>query len=252
MATKARFPYVNRFAGTMSASSAATGYPVTNLTSTAPWKLWRSSNATADQWVKVQRSESSGITCALLKNWRAFSGGTIKVQFNSSDSWAAPAFEATFTLPAANPTKVIALWFAARTETWIRFLFTYGGGGSNYVEAGIAFVGSYFEPTVSLADGVRFTRVDPSQVRQAIGGQRSVVSRQKFYAVDADFQFVSAADEASFQTMFDTVGTVTPLFFAVDGDDADQIVYGHMAEELRLEHAFLDRWNIGVAFEEAR
>lgn len=250
--TKARFAYTNRFTGTITASSSATGYPVENLTNPARWKPWRSANATADQWVKVQRAESSGITCALLANWRAFAGGTIKVQFNTSDAWVTPAFEATFTLPANNPTKVVALWFGSRTEAWIRFLFTYGGGGSNYVETGVAFVGAYFEPTVSVMDGVGLKRVDPSEVRESTGGQQSVVVRSRFYQVEGRFESVTAADKTAFVTMYETAGSFTPLFFAVDGDDADLIVYGRIVDELQLAHAFLDRWNVALPFEESR
>jgi hypothetical protein len=250
--TKARLAYTQRFAGTISASSSATGYDITNLTNVARWKKWRSSTGTGEPWVKCQRAESSGLTCALIADWKKVGAGAITVQMHTSDAWGAPAFSQSFTLTSPNPTNCLAIWFTAKTQTWMRILFTNPTAVSDYAELGFAMFATYVEPSVNVQDGVGFERVDPSVTRESVGGQRSAVTRSKYHRIQAPFINVPGADRDSLLTAYEAVGVATPFFFAVDGDQPNQICYGRFAGPLQMTHVIRDRWSVVAPFEEDR
>ena len=65
---------------TFTASSEATGYPVTNLQSPASWKIWRSAVSTADQWIKIDLGSSRALTGCLLRYALLHAGGTVTWQ----------------------------------------------------------------------------------------------------------------------------------------------------------------------------
>lgn len=251
---KARFAYTNLLAVsgvTITSSSEATARPDDYAVHPSPWKKWRSSTTTGDQWIKFDLGSNQAMQCALLSNWKRHTGGTIKFQAHTSDAWGAPTVDETFTIPSTNPTKVIAKWLSASQNLrWVRFLFTNTGAVSDYVEVGVAFVGPYFGPSFNLSDGFKFRRVDQSLIVKSDGGNRSAHQKDRYYCAEGVFEYVPEADKDSFVTMFETNGVFTPLFFAVDPDDPDQIVYGAFDGELNVSHVVRSQWNIPFKFEE--
>lgn len=246
-----RFAYANLCWGsgvTPNALSEATGFPAVNLSSGQRWKVWRSNTTTGDQWVEFVFTSAS-VTTVMLANWKKHgTSGTIKAQY-----WNGAAYVdyATFTLPSANPTKCVAV-FGGQTTTKIRIYFTNVGAVSDYVELGIAFAGTYLEPTTNVNEDLTFTRTDPSVIVPSVDGQEFVQSRSRFYALNSRFSYVSATDKLNLLAMYETNGVRTPLFYAVDITNPDEILYGRFAGDFPVTHLGVDRWEVLVPFQEKR
>lgn len=233
-------------------STPAVGYPASNLTNRARWKRWRSATSNGNQDVTATFS-SRLVQAVAIINYLGHVGGTIKVEY-----WTGAAFATFgtggpfFTLPASNRTHLSILWdVAGKTTTQIRVTFTNTGAVNSFVELGALFIGPYFEPTIGVTDDLGFDYLDPSEIVATPMGQEVAAERTKYLGLNTVFEYLSAADKATFLTMFDTVGITRPLVYAVDPTDLDQIVYGRFVQ-LPLRHQVINQWNMQLPFTEVR
>ena len=221
---------------TISASASATGYPVSNLASSAPWKIWRSSTTTGDQWVKFDLGSSRAMTACLLRNYLIHVGGTIKFQANATDAWGGPTVDQTFTIPSTARTKTLAVFISTQTLRWVRIYFTNTAAVSQAVELGVAFPSGYLELTYGFRPGLGFDRVDPSLVVSAVGGQQQVDQRTQQFSLTLDPNLLSATDRDNLLTVFDTVGAFIPFFLSLDETNPNLIIYGKIIGKLPVAH----------------
>lgn len=254
MSTPARLAYTNvlTVSGVVITSSAdATGYPASNLSNPARWKKWRSSTTTGDQWVKFDLGASKSFQLLAAINATLHTGGTLKAQANATDAWVTPTVSDTFVVPSTDFTRVLTDWISVQNLRWVRFYFTNVGAVSSYVELGAAFAGTYIEPANNLAPGMSLQRIDQSQQRFAIGGQRSTVTRAKYHDATGMFRLQSASARDALRTAFETNGTATPCIFAVDAASPGLIFYGTM-QEMSAGHRpqMVDRWDVPFHFVE--
>lgn len=234
----------------ITASASATGYPVSNLASSAPWKIWRSSVTTGDQWVKFDLGASRAMTGCLLRNALIHVGGAIKFQAHATDAWGAPTVNQTITVPATTRTNVLAAFIATQTLRWVRILFVNTTAVSQAVELGIAFPTNYLQMTRGIVDGVGFTRPDLSLVVQSISGHEQVDRRAQRYVLSIDPNHFLPADRDNLLAVYDRVGTHTPWFFVLDATDPNLMAYGKFVAQLGLVHATDELWRAPYVFQE--
>lgn len=235
---------------TITASASASGYPATNLSSPAPWKRWRSTQTTGDQWVKFDLGTARAMTACLLRGPLVHAGGSIRFQANATDSWGAPTIDTAFTIPTTMRTQVLALFFASQSLRWVRIYFTNTSAVDQAVELGVAFPTSALMLSRNIAQGVGFARNDRSVVIEATGGQTQVDQRAQQYALSVDPNLMQPPDRDLFFGVMDTVGTFLPWFMVIDDTDPNQIVYGRIEGGLQGQHVVGDLWAAPFAFKE--
>ena len=236
----------------VAASSAATGYPASNLLSPKRTTVWRSSTSTGDQTVTGTLASAIAIAAVALVNWKAHStGGTIKVETkNGGGAYAAfGGGSGLFTLPATNRTRLVIL-FGSATATDVKITYTNVGVANDYVELGVLFVAAYVEPSTNIADALNYTIVDPSIVKRTEGGQRQTWTRTKYLTLQSSWSYLSASDKDALLAIYDAVGVGTPIIFALVPTNVDQIVYGYL-QTSAAKHEVIDQWTYGPMFEEA-
>lgn len=252
---KARFCYDNKALGaTITASTAVADRPASYLANAARWKKWRSSTTTGDENVVFDFGSAQTVKAMLLVGWKRHgTAGTIKAEYWTGAAWAAfGGGTGLFTLPADNPTGVVALFDTVGVSTAkVRVYFANVGAVSDYAELGVAFAGSYFEPAFNVSDGFAMERVDPSIIVASDGGNESAYQRAQFFACSGRFEYMSAANRASFVTMFSAVGTFKPLFLALDPGNPDEMMYCRFAEKLPAEHVVRSSYNVPISMKES-
>lgn len=250
MAT-ARFVYANlALSATITASAEVTNRPASYLSSPARWKKWRSTTTTGDQNVVFDFGGSQTVQCVALVGWRRHTGGAIRADYWDGSAWQTFG---TFTLPSANPTGLVVLWNTTGVSTTkVRIYFTNTAAASDYVELGVAVIGTYYAPTYGIADGCELVRVDPSDVVAAIGGQEQAQTRTKYFEVSGQFGAMPEADKDAVLAMYEANGRTVPLLWAVDPDDVDQILYCRLSAVQAFPHAFGTHWDLPIAATEVR
>lgn len=252
---KSRIAYANLLddSGVVVSSSAeATGYSDDYAANLHRFKKWRSSTTTGDQWIKFDRGSNQSFQLMAAVNPKLHSGGTLTFQAHTSDAWGAPTVSQVVSAPSPGLTNIWTHWLSAsQSLRWFRFYFTNTGLVSDYAELAVAWASPYFEPTISIIAGsAKPVRVDPSPRRVAIGGQRSAVSRSKYYTVNGQFNVPTQAERTNYSNFFNTVGATQSFILSLDPSDSELTYYGTFNEALSLSHLGRDIYDLPFGFTE--
>lgn len=232
----------------ISSNSEAAGYPDDYLASSALFKKWRSATGTGDQWAKWDLGANKSMQVFAAVQAKIHTGGTLRFQAHTSDSWGAPTVNQLVTIPAVDFTGVLTVFLTASVSLrWVRFYFTNVGAVNEYVELGVGFAGTYLEPAFSMADDVAILLRDPSLQRYAVGGQRSSVRRAKYHEISGTFEIQTASARDDLRTIYNTDGTTEPLLFALDpASPGGMVFYGPCAMDWEADHkpGAIDIWDV--------
>jgi len=218
---------------TLTASSAATGYPAENLQNPFRTKPWKTAGLVAGtaQLVSNQGSAKAinAIAATGSPDWAA-APGTLQVEFNAADAWGAPSKTEALTwvantTPGGNKGSIIKKLAASLTYQYQRLSVVNAGGDWRL---GRYFLGTYFEPASDISWGYEEEIVDPSLISRTIGGQDHVDEIETYRIFRASGIFETQAEWVLYQAMINTVGTRKDLFIAFDydGEAAEKTVYG--------------------------
>lgn len=250
-----RFAYENavaQFNTVLAASSSMTGFPASNLNSTAPWLKWKSLPQAANQWVTADFGSSKNIRAMLLKNVVLHPGGTVRLQAHDSTITPSttPAVDELITIGAGN-TGVQGIFIGLQSYRYARILFENPTLASASAEVGVWFVGDYYQPERSIAAGWSQKRLDLSVTSRSTGGQRSTERRQKYWRIDARFDAEPESERDEDIALLDATGNHTPLFFAIDPRDPSRFVfYGRFEDEIDLTNLTIGYYSQSFAFTE--
>jgi len=234
------FAYSNLLdSATLTASSAATGYPVNNLKNQLRSKVWKTAGATAGTAnLVINHGSAKAVTCIALTGYDWLSApGTLTFEANAADAWGAPSFSQALTWsanPTANGNKAtIFLTFASQSYQFNRLNVVYSPGATpTDWSLGRLFVGTYFQPTDNLLYERQDIFVDPSLVSRTVGGQEYVDEIEKYRIINFGFHFNGQAQYELYQTMFNAVGISKDLFISFDYDNElnEMTIYGKFTE----------------------
>jgi hypothetical protein len=250
-----RMAYVNLLAAsgvTISSSAEATGYADDYAATSHRWKKWRSSTTTGDQWIKFDCGANKSFQVMAAITPKLHSGGTLTVQAHTSDAWGAPTVTQVISTPSPGLTNIWVHWLsAAQNLRWFRFYFTNTALASDYAELAVAWAGVYFQPSIEVTVGsTQPARIDPSTRRVAIGGQRSSVTRSKYYRVGGRFMVGTQAERTNYSNFFNAVGSAQPFILALDTSDSELTYYGTLDEALSLSHVVDAFYELPFSFSE--
>ena len=241
---------------TLTASSAAAGYPASNLKNPFRSKTWKTAGATAGTaQLVVDHGSAKAVNAIALTGYDwASAPGTLKVEFNSSDSWGAPAASETLTwvsatTPGGNKGSIIKKLSAPLTYQFNRLSVVYAPGDWNL---GLMFLGQYFEPAANYNYGYIEEVIDPSLIASTIGGQDHVDEIEKYRRIACGGTLATQAQWVLYQAMLNTVGRRKDLFVAFDytGEAAERTIYGKFSKLPAATRPF--RFEYDFEFTESR
>ena len=242
---------------TLTASSAATGFPGNNVKNPFRTKVWRTAGATAGTAnLVINHGSAKAVTCVALVgyNW-ASAPGTFNLEFNATDAWGAPSATESLTW-AANPTAngnfgVIIKTFASKSYQYNRLNVVYAPGDWNL---GRIFIGTYFEPTYGYSPGWTSEYVDESVGQRTIGGQEHFDEIDQYREFGISFKIDSQAQWELFQTMINAVGVRKDLFVALDyNNEPDEMtIYGKFISLPGMSSFAPYGQNVNFSFRESR
>ncbi len=231
---------------TISASSAVAGLPVANVAQEFVGKVWRST-ADTGQWVKFDLETAQKVTMLAIFGHNLTSGATIKLEANTTDSWALPPYSHTLTWNA-----LAIVEFLDQTYRWWRISIEDGANPDGYIEIGRICAGEYYEPAVNVVETVQKSLVDPSTVEESDGRNEWSVERTKYRTYEVQFWDIDATQQGELETMFRAVGITRPLVFALDPDEypEEETIYCKIKGSLSRAMKALRYGDIPLSFEE--
>jgi len=239
---------------TLTASSAATGFPANNLKNPFRTKYWKTAGATAGTATLVINHGSAKVVNAIAltgyPDWAA-APGTLKMEYGDDGvtyaehddlTWVAP------TTPGGNKGTIIAK-VTAQNHQYNRLSVVNAPGDW---QLGRLFVGSYFEPARDYGRGYEEEVVDPSLISQTIGGQDHADEKERYRIIRVGGVILTQAQWVLYQAMVNAVGVRKELFVAFDytNDAAERTLYGKFSKLPAIARPSLFEYNF--EFTEAR
>lgn len=210
-----RFMHSNLWdSATVTASSAATGFPASNTVNRWHTRAWRTTGV-ASEWIKGDLGAAYGIKCCIIKYHNFTSSAIVKVEASTNDF-------ATTSVTATMPvTSDISVYFFSTAQTYQYWRFTVSDATNTdgYVRMGRIFVGTYWSPSRD-ATAYSISYIDPSDMRYSTGGQLSANVKTKYKQISYQYNFITETDKVSFDSIFSTVGQSVPYFICDDADKA--------------------------------
>lgn len=194
-------------------SSENSAFPSSNVANQLREKNWRTGTSAAAEWIQFDLGSAKAVTSILLLDHNlTASDTTLKIEGNTTSSFAAPAFTQAVTWASG----VISQLFSTQTYRHWRFSFTKSAAGETR-DIGRLFLGTYYTTTERPDyDGWRRGHEDLSIVQRTVGGQRYAEARRRYRMGRFEFSAISTTQKDSFLTIVDKVGIHTPFFLQVD------------------------------------
>jgi hypothetical protein len=230
---------------TLTASSAAIGFPANNLKNPFRTKTWKTAGATAGTaQLVIDHGTAKAVNAIALTgypDWLA-APGTLQVEFNDTNVWGAPAATEALTwlaptTPGGNKGSIIKKLAATRTYRYNRLSVVNAPGDWNL---GRLFVGTYFEPAIDYGWGYSEEVVIPSLISKSIGGQAHVDEIEKYRVIRCNGVIETQAQWVLYQAMINIVGMEKEFFvdFNFSGELVEKFIYGSFSKVPTITRPF--------------
>jgi hypothetical protein len=207
---------------TVTANSAATGFPVTNIATRLFLEHWRSTGITAE-WVKADLGADTVVRAIAIKYSNLAVGDHLNLQAQTAangDDWdgdPALTLNVDVTITAAMVTKglIVYNWEAAPTACrYFRILMTAHAG--TYIRIGRIYLGTFVEPDRDYDKDFDIRDIDPSGILASATGQKYVNVLPQYKRISLNFSSMSAADMAKMEALRDGLGKHHAFFVELD------------------------------------
>lgn len=243
-------------AATVTSATAEAALPVTNLQHAHKKKIYRTTGAGTAETITVDLGSAKAVDGSVFLN-HTFDGTetAINIEGNATDSWGSPSFSEAVTMSGADPAA--NKFSSAQTYQWWRFEFT-KSSAANVRDIGRMFLGDVFDTAINpSSNGFDDEAKEMSQEQRSIDGQTYSYIKDGFLKIRVSFSAMSLADAKQLKTIFDAVGSHTPLFIQVDPTASDGIRevihYVKFSKALKRKVNSFDselKWDINLEFEQ--
>jgi len=257
---KLRFMWLNYFdSATVTASSEAADYPVSNLQNR--WKTWDWRSVGVAAGIEIISDLGSAwatkpVQAFVLENMNFTVGMTVELGGHAADPTALEhtTYENVITITAAMAAakRIVVFLAAAETYRWWRIKMSAGGGAITYLSASHPYLGPYFEPVRSYRTQWKRWPESDSVISYSDGGQASATERPVFWVYELPITIVGAADAQAYAAIDTECGIKKPLWICIDTtDEIASTVYGHFLEYIAFPSMVDGRlWETTLLFRE--
>lgn len=231
---------------TLSASSEAAGYFVSNIKEQQLSKVWKSTSGSG-QWILIDFGSAQSVKGVFVAGHNLLSGSTIKIQANSSDDWTSPPVDESLTYGEI----CYKLFSSAQSYRYWRVYLD--DSSLSEISVGRVFLGDLLE----LGDIVKAEF--PETIKRTDKIQYSI-SGEVFGDIGVDYRLfvfalphIDSTEKANIETMYETVGKYKPVFMAYFDDITGYgIYYVVLNDDISFNHIIENIWNCNIAFREAK
>ena len=198
---------------TLTPSTAAANFPVTNVQDMRLSSQWRMTQITSQSLV-IDAGVGNTITAtaAAIAAHNLTSGATIKIQGNASDSWGGPTLDESFAFDA----DLMVVFFGSAVFRFWRFSLDDAGNTESFLRIGRLFLGTYLQIDEEPMRDFNEEHLDSTRTQYSPTGQaysdEGILLKQ--YAMT--FAFLNQTEKDNFQTMFATIKRAKSLFLLID------------------------------------
>lgn len=237
----------------LTASSAASGLPVTAAINPDRTFVWRSAAAVTGQTIDLDLGSPQAVSAIAVANVKLIGTGVLEL-YHRGNAETPGTPELVATLPTQDPDRRLAfVFFAELTHRHWRLQWTNPTAVSDYAEVGYLYLGTYLEPSVNISVPFDVAAVDPSIPGESLDGQATFTSRTNYAGGAFQFRDIAEADLTSLRALRRTVGVRTPFVMVLDEALAWTAWLARFASELRIGFGELaGRYHVSFDWKEAR
>lgn len=232
----------------VTASSADTNFPVSNIQHPFRSKRWRSTGVTSE-WVKFDMVTSEDIDSVVIL-WPKEDGirlsetATVTIQANATNVWTSPAVSQVLTI---NNDYVMASHYFTTDQSYRywRVVIADAGNPNGFLELGVVWLGKGLDIS-NAQNGFKFELQDRSKTVSTDFGHVYVDEYPLISAVEFSYQYLDYASIQILENAYRLNGNRDPVMVLLDAEedvfDKDHFaVYGKFKSNFGLQHV---RYNI--------
>lgn len=234
---------------TVSASSACSGLPASNVQSNLIRKVYRSKGI-ANEWVLFDCAAVTGINGIFIGKHSLTKNAVVQWQGNCSASWATPLLNVTLAVATdalGTVVPTIAHFFATtHSYRYWRLYVKDSGNTDTTLDVGRVFAGSYIQPTRNMQDGYSIEEVDPSTGALLASRQAYWNTRDSYRKFSYDVTDATKTQVDQLGGIYDSVGMHTPFVMSLDPKDRPHhnTMYVQFTSPVKRTQRFLTYHNI--------
>ena len=231
----------------LTVTSAASGFPATNLQTDSPTERWRSTSAIA-QDITVDFAEDLSLSGFVLYGHNLSYDATIRLTIGNNADFSSPVYDATFDAVDAiygfgdEPDgfgtggfggydgsgwqhQYTAHWFpqiegGAHFARYVRARITDTANTDGYVQAGRLMLGGYFTTTdLDIDYGIVFGRNENTEQFETRSGALRSVQRPSFRIAEAKWSYMTFSEVFRLQEILRIKGKHSAIFFSAYPDE---------------------------------
>jgi hypothetical protein len=245
-------------AGTITASDTVSGFPATNLLTTQPGEVWRSTDL-LNSYLELDLASAQDIKAVWLGYTNLTSGATWRIRMADSqyNLTAFPGYDSgdIEVWPDGTTTdwdRVHGLHFidGPVEYRWIRIDIEDPTNTDAYIQAGRLIVAETFQPHKNTAWGFGITYQNQVTEMRTMGGASYRAPAPMFRVAEGQLQYMTEPDAYDeFAKLQRLKGSQNPILFVLDPDDEERMqqytIYGHFGELYPITHQIPHRFNSG-------
>jgi hypothetical protein len=202
---------------TLTASSAGSTTPITNLQTAPPSTKWRGTGGATDDFTATWTSDQTADTFGVAGLGSTFlATGTVRLQLTSNGGSTGDIYDSTAQAGIVDPSYGYAVHLLT-SKTFRSAKWTFAQAGASYIEAGRGYVGNRTQLTYNYQPGAGFGWTDLSKWTELEGGGVAVDLRPSYREWELTFGWVTEAQFLSLVEPMDIAnGTHTDVLFIRD------------------------------------
>jgi hypothetical protein len=204
--------------GTLTASSAATGMPITLLQQKDPIRHWRSAAGTTAYFDLTFASTQSADTFSTIGT-NLTAAGSVRVQLSNVAAGNFEIYDSTVLVGQVDPVYQDAHVLASSVKSgWKYCRVTLTDTSLSYMEAGFLFISTRTQLSYNFDYGHQFYPIDPCEQKKTAGGTTDVVPHGPIYrrCILTVGSLTEAQRWSVFQSIGMTNGRSVPILLILD------------------------------------
>jgi hypothetical protein len=244
----------------LTASSADSEFPVTNLRDFHRDRVWRSTSGTSANVVIDLRTTDAIDTFAILfdpmTDVTISDSATVTLQANPTNSWGSPALSTVLSVDNEYP-AISHFYTSDQSYRYWRLLLSDATSGASYFEISKIFLGKATQLSQMPEIGFSDRAVDLSRASVTSYGQEYADVYPTRRYLDLDYRLITEADKQTLKDLYLRLGQVTPLLVALDPTETifenanEQLIYGFLDNDFKAAQAFTTYFDFSLAIREA-
>lgn len=246
----------------LTALTADSEFPVSNLRSFLRGKVWRTTSA-ANQTLVIDLKTTESIDTFLLvfdkeSDITLTRSSAVRIQANATDEWSSPAVNVTLDNTLNETYGILSyFWSSAQSYRYWRLLINAPEVATGYLEISKVFLGYSTQIARLPLIGFSTSEEDLSQYQSTVYGQEYADTYPGRRHLNLQFMGVTEADKETIRSIYARLGRVKPIVAIYDPLQSDfataaaQTFYGFLDNDFEAAQLIASYFNFEMSIREA-